>query len=41
MKRVLHIALLTLTLLGAFATPLFADGTEPGPIRPGATALSR
>ncbi len=38
MKKVLHLALLTLTLLGAFATPMFADGTEPGPIRPVASA---
>jgi hypothetical protein len=34
MKKVLHVALLTLALLGAFATPLLADGTEPGPITP-------
>jgi hypothetical protein len=34
MKKLLHVALLTLTLLGAFATPLFADGTEPLPIPP-------
>ncbi len=34
MKKILHFALLTLTLLGAFATPLLADGSEPGPITP-------
>ncbi len=41
MKKVLHVALLTLALLGAFATPLLADGGEPGPITPVTVANAR
>jgi hypothetical protein len=40
MRRLIHVAVLTLTLLGAFATPLFADGTEPIPTLPPTKALS-
>ncbi len=41
MKKLMHLALLTLALLGAFATPLLADGTEPGPIHPISSAVLR